>query len=120
MRLLINCACASNPSAKTPELPFAKIVVLVRDPVERAYSQHAHEVARGYEQERDFGGALALEPARLHRQEERLARDPDYYSFAHQHIGLTLSGVNALAMADLVAGRARPDLDAFDLRRFGT
>jgi len=42
------------------------------------------------------------------------------YSFAHQHIGLTLSGVNALAMADLVAGRARPDLDAFDLRRFGT
>ena len=41
------------------------------------------------------------------------------YSFAHQHIGLTLSGVNALAMADLVAGRPRPDLDAFDLRRFG-
>lgn len=43
-----------------------------------------------------------------------------FYSFAHQHIGLTLSGVNALAMADLVAGRPRPDLDAFDLRRFGT
>ncbi len=41
-----------------------------------------------------------------------------FYSFAHQHIGLTLSGVNALAMADLIAGRARPDLDAFDLRRF--
>jgi D-hydroxyproline dehydrogenase len=43
-----------------------------------------------------------------------------FYSFAHQHIGLTLSGVNALAMADLIAGRPRPDLDAFDLRRFGT
>ena len=43
-----------------------------------------------------------------------------FYSFAHQHIGLTLSGVNALAMADLVAGRPRPDLDPFDLRRFGT
>jgi len=43
-----------------------------------------------------------------------------FYSFAHQHIGLTLSGVNALAVADLVAGRARPDLDPFDLRRFGT
>jgi D-hydroxyproline dehydrogenase len=42
-----------------------------------------------------------------------------FYSFGHQHIGLTLSGVNALAMADLVAGRPRPDLDAFDLRRFG-
>jgi D-amino-acid dehydrogenase len=42
-----------------------------------------------------------------------------FYSFGHQHIGLTLSGVNALAMADLVAGRGRPDLEPFDLRRFG-
>ena len=59
------------------DLPDVKLVVLVRDPVERAYSQHAHEVARGFETERDFGGALALEPARLRRQEERLAADPD-------------------------------------------
>jgi D-amino-acid dehydrogenase len=41
------------------------------------------------------------------------------YAFGHQHIGLTLSAVTALAVADLVAGRPRPDLDAFDLRRFG-
>ena len=41
-----------------------------------------------------------------------------YYAFAHQHIGLTLSAVNARAVADLVAGRKRPDLDGFDLRRF--
>jgi hypothetical protein len=67
------------------DLPGAKLVVLVRDPVERAYSQHHHEVARGFEKERDFGNALALEPARLHRQEEKLAQDPAYYSFAHQH-----------------------------------
>ena len=47
------------------DLPDVKIVVLVRDPVERAYSQHAHEVARGFETERDFLRARALEPARL-------------------------------------------------------
>jgi glycine/D-amino acid oxidase-like deaminating enzyme len=41
-----------------------------------------------------------------------------FYAFAHQHIGLTLSGVTAQAMADLVVGRPRPDLAAFDLRRF--
>ena len=41
-----------------------------------------------------------------------------FYAFAHQHIGLTLSGMTALAMADLVAGRPRPDLEGFDLRRF--
>jgi glycine/D-amino acid oxidase-like deaminating enzyme len=48
----------------------------------------------------------------------RCARLPNlFYSFGHQHIGLTLSGVNALAVADLVAGRPRPDLAAFDLQR---
>jgi glycine/D-amino acid oxidase-like deaminating enzyme len=40
------------------------------------------------------------------------------YAFAHQHIGLTLAAVTAHAVADLAAGRARPDLDGFDLRRF--
>jgi D-amino-acid dehydrogenase len=49
----------------------------------------------------------------------RSARMPNlFYSFGHQHIGLTLSGINALAVADLVAGRPRPDLAAFDLQRF--
>jgi D-amino-acid dehydrogenase len=42
-----------------------------------------------------------------------------YYAFAHQHIGLTLSAVTARAVADLLAGRPRPDLQGFDLRRFG-
>jgi len=59
--------------------------VLVRDPVERAYSQHAHEVARGFEPELDFGRALALEEERLEGQRERLVADPYAYSFAHQH-----------------------------------
>jgi hypothetical protein len=67
------------------DLPGVKLIVLVRDPVERAYSQHAHEVARGFEPELDFGRALALEPSRLRGQTERLARDPYAYSFAHQH-----------------------------------
>ena len=67
------------------DLPGVKLLVLVRDPVERAYSHHAHEVARGFETERDFARALALEPARLRGQTERLAEDPYAYSFAHQH-----------------------------------
>ena len=59
--------------------------MLVRDPVERAYSQHAHELARGFETERDFERALALEPARLAGEAERMIADPAYYSFTHQH-----------------------------------
>jgi len=67
------------------DLPGVKLVILVRDPVERAWSQHAHEFARGYEPEADFGRALALEAARLRGQTQRLATDPNAYSFAHQH-----------------------------------
>lgn len=42
-----------------------------------------------------------------------------FYAFGHQHIGLTLCAVTALATADLVAGRSpRFPVAAFDLRRF--
>jgi hypothetical protein len=67
------------------DLPGVKLVVLVRDPVQRAYSQHAHELARGFESEPSFRRALALEPARLSGQAERMRTDPGYRSFAHQH-----------------------------------
>lgn len=49
----------------------------------------------------------------------RVAAAPNiFYSFGHQHIGLTLSAMVARAMADLVAGRPRPELAAYDLSRF--
>jgi hypothetical protein len=67
------------------DLPDVRLVVLVRDPVERAYSHHAHEVARGFESEADFARALALEPGRLRGVFERLQADPRHYSFEHQH-----------------------------------
>src|SRR6266705_5011663 len=91
------------------DLPGVKLLVLVRDPVERAYSHHAHEVARGYESEVDFARALALEPARLRGETERLAGDPDARSFAHQHHayrarGEYISYLNRLAGA---VGRER-------------
>jgi sulfotransferase family protein len=67
------------------DLPDVRLLVLVRDPVERAYSQHAHEVARGYESEVDFARALALEPVRLRGVTERMLADESHHSFAHQH-----------------------------------
>jgi sulfotransferase family protein len=67
------------------DLPGVRLVVLVRDPVSRAHSHHAHELARGYESEPSFSRALALEAARLRGQAERLLEEPGYRSFAHQH-----------------------------------
>ena len=66
------------------ELPGVHVVVMVRDPVERAYSAHRHELVRGFETE-DFETALALEPARLAGEEDRIRADPTYRSRHHRH-----------------------------------
>ena len=66
------------------DLPEVRLVVLVRDPVERAYSAHAHELARGFENE-PFARALELEDERLLGEAERMRKDPRYLSLNHQH-----------------------------------
>ncbi|GAA1601803.1 hypothetical protein J3R03_007680 [Actinoplanes couchii] len=100
------------------DLPAAKIVVLVRDPVERAFSQHHHEVARSYETERDFGSALALEPARVQRQEVRLALDPRHYSFAHQHHAYRARGEYARYLSVMVQHVGRERIHVVESERF--
>jgi sulfotransferase family protein len=66
------------------ELPGVKLVVMLRDPVERAFSAYKHEYARGYEWE-TFDRALELEDERLVGEIERMRRDPAYESFPHRH-----------------------------------
>lgn len=74
--------CAAERLAR--HLPEVKILAMLRDPVERAYSAHKHELARGYETE-PFERALELEDERLAGQEERMRADADYQSFSHRH-----------------------------------
>src|SRR3712207_3331973 len=62
----------------------SKLIVLLRDPVQRAYSQYQHEVARGFET-LGFEEAIEAEPGRLAGEIERLAAEPLYHSFSHQH-----------------------------------
>ena len=66
------------------DLPEVKLIVLVRDPVERAYSAHAHELARGFETE-SFERAIDLESQRLHGEADRIATEVGYLSHSHQH-----------------------------------
>jgi Sulfotransferase domain len=65
-------------------LPDARLIVMLRDPVERAFSHHRHEVELGYEQ-LSFEEALDREPERLAGEVERMRADPGYVSFEHQH-----------------------------------
>ncbi len=66
------------------DLPAVKLVAMLRDPAERAFSAHKHELARGYERE-DFERALELEDERLAGEAERIRADPAYQSLAHRH-----------------------------------
>ncbi len=62
-------------------LPDVKLVALVRNPVDRAYSQYQHEVALGREA-LSFEEALAAEGERLRGEVERLVADPRAFSRA--------------------------------------
>ena len=99
------------------DLPGVKIIVLLRDPVERAYSAHAHEIARGYE-DQDFEAALALEESRLDGEAERLIADPGYHSHSHQHHGYLQRGryIEHLERLEKVFGRDR--MHVVDSHRF--
>lgn len=90
------------------DLPDVKIIVLLRDPVERAYSAHAHELARGFETE-PFERALELEEERLAGEEERLRADPAYRSPRHQHNGYLARGryIDHLERLERKFGRER-------------
>ncbi len=65
-------------------LPDARVIVVLRDPIERAHSQWAHESARQFET-LDFAAALRAEEGRLEGEEARLLADPAATSFSHQH-----------------------------------
>jgi hypothetical protein len=82
--------------------------VLLRDPVERAYSAHAHELARGFETE-PFERAVDLEESRLTGEEERLRSDPHYRSHSHQHHAYVARGhyVSYLRSMERLVGRDR-------------
>jgi hypothetical protein len=101
------------------DLPAVKLIVLLRDPVERAYSAHAHELARGYETE-DFETALALEESRLDGEAERILADPTYRSHSHQHHGYVHRGeyIDHLLRLESLFGRER--LHVVDSHRFFT
>jgi hypothetical protein len=65
-------------------LPGAKLIALLRDPVERAYSHYQHELARGFE-DLSFEDAIDREPERLAGEFEKMRADPFHNSFAYQH-----------------------------------
>lgn len=65
------------------DVPNVRIIVALRDPVERAYS-HYKERVRHDAEPLSFDEALEAEPARLRGETERLLADPTYRSKEHE------------------------------------
>lgn len=70
------------PRQLAEAVPSARVLVLLRDPVERAFSHYQERRAEGVEH-LSFEEALAAESSRLAEDEARREQDPDYYSQSH-------------------------------------
>jgi hypothetical protein len=72
-------------------VPQAKVIALLRHPVDRAQGHWAERIRQGVET-LDLESALEAEEQRLAGEEERMVRDPSYVSFAHQHFSYVDQG----------------------------
>jgi hypothetical protein len=64
-------------------IPSAKLIVTLRNPVDRAYSNYWERRGSGAEELATFEKAIDAEEARLQGEEERILADPSYYSHHH-------------------------------------
>jgi hypothetical protein len=67
----------NGPARIAQALPGIKLIVLLRNPVDRAYSQY-HHMYREKREELSFNDATAQEAERLSGEADRIAADPNY------------------------------------------
>ena len=70
-------------------LPEARLIVMLRDPVERAYSHFQHSTRHGWE-DADFAEALRREESRTAADLTRMTEDPRYWggaAAAYSYVG---------------------------------
>ena len=98
------------------DLPGVKVLVMLRDPVERAWSAYKHELARGFETE-SFDRALELEDARVQPDLDRMLADPHHYGPHHRHHSYRRRGQYAEQLGRLVDALGRERLHVVDSAR---
>jgi hypothetical protein len=80
---------ARRAAATQPKL---RLIALLRNPVDRAYSHYQHSRRRGAEQ-LAFDDALAREGERLAGEQEKLEQDERYISYNHQNYSYQARGI---------------------------
>ncbi|NNE97271.1 MAG: sulfotransferase [Acidimicrobiales bacterium] len=71
--------------------PAAKVIALLRNPVDRAFGHWGERTRNGIEW-LSFEEALEAEPQRIAGEEDRIITEPGYVSFAHQHFSYVDQG----------------------------
>jgi len=74
-------------------VPAARLIAILRNPVERAHSHYHHNVQWQLEDCSTFPEALELEEQRLAGERERILADARYQSFHHRHHSYLARGV---------------------------
>jgi hypothetical protein len=82
------------PERVARDLPAVRLIALLRNPIDRAYSHYQHERALGAET-LSFPDALAAEDDRLRGELERAYGDPEYLSHALLHHSYRSRGLYA-------------------------
>jgi lipopolysaccharide transport system ATP-binding protein len=83
--------CPNSPARAASLLPDAKIIVLLRNPVDRAYS-HYQLTRRRKRESLSFEAAVAAEPERLTGERDRLLNDATYDSQPYRNFSYVSRG----------------------------
>jgi len=81
------------PARVAAMLPKVKLIVMLRNPADRAYSHFYHEVAGKHEKLSSFEEAIDCEEKRLAGELEKMQRDAHYQSFNHRHFSYLARGI---------------------------
>jgi hypothetical protein len=81
-----------SPARAAALMPEAKLIVCLRDPVDRAYSQYHYRRRRDAEPLGSFEEAIAAEPERVRGEQEHEIADPPYYSWTMHRWGYLRTG----------------------------
>ena len=80
------------PARVFASLPKVKLIALLRNPIDRAYSHYQHEVNLGVEKAA-FEDAIRKEKEALASEEQRLGTEKGYQSFAYQNYSYLSRGI---------------------------
>jgi lipopolysaccharide transport system ATP-binding protein len=97
------------PARVAATIPDVRLIALLRNPVDRAYS-HYHKMRRMGIERLSFKKALAAEERRLDGEEERLLADPRYRSMHHRRHAYVGRGLYADQLEHWLASFPREQL----------